>query len=631
MKKLCLLLLLLSQIILGKESYDIFDAIKEGNNVKIKEVIKKTKNLNTFNKDGISPLTLAIVKDNKEIVKELIKNGANVNLKDSEGFLIIEMAIHYKKLDILKILVENNIDINLKDDYEQTPLEYAIITKSNDCFDYLLSLGAIVNLDPDSRDDFDLAEEEENYHVIKKLLEKGFIPVSDNLLIKSLESGQVEIAKLLIDYSSLSTYATESIIEGDYPEVQEYLFKKFPNLLFVEHEAKDSYDESEEEPYACKLLRNNKALFIQLMENYPKIAEFENVEGQNAILFAAANGDYDLARFLLSKGVNFNTKDFEGNTALMLAARSGNSKLTQLFIEKGLNVNNKNNKGETALMLSAKSVQAKYLSSIYITELEIKYSFIDELDRDIVVLSDYNSFAFASYIAGLADSNIKLKEDNFVEKVEDESKVCDVLLKNGANLEEKNFGNGTALTYAVIYNDTKLVKYFIEKGANVNNVDKSKLTNCDFALVYANSDILELLLMNKGYFGLEENYKCNPLALVQKFSEEESQKILKLLIKNGFSPNKKSIYGWDPIHSYVGDDLNLGTTKFLVLNKADINSKNIGKTPLSIAVECGAIDTVKYLVSKGADLKYKTEQGQSLLSLTDDSAIIKYLKSKGVK
>ena len=123
MKKLCLLLLLLSQIILGKESYDIFDAIKEGNNVKIKEVIKKTKNLNTFNKDGISPLTLAIVKDNKEIVKDLIRNGADVNLKDSEGFLTIEMAIHYKKIDILKILVENNVDINLKDDYDQTPLE----------------------------------------------------------------------------------------------------------------------------------------------------------------------------------------------------------------------------------------------------------------------------------------------------------------------------------------------------------------------------------------------------------------------------------------------------------------------------------------------------------------------------
>jgi len=52
---------------------------------------------------------------------------------------------------------------------------------------------------------------------------------------------------------------------------------------------------------------------------------------------------------------------------------------------------------------------------------------------------------------------------------------------------------------------------------------------------------------------------------------------------------------------------------------------------LSIAVEANAIKTVQFLVSKGADLKYKTPEGKSLLSLTENEELIKYLKSKGVK
>ena len=166
---------------------------------------------------------------------------------------------------------------------------------------------------------------------------------------------------------------------------------------------------------------------------------------------------------------------------------------------------------------------------------------INELDRDLTVLYDNETWNFAAYISSIANSNIKLMEDNFVEKIEPEEKVCNVLLNNGANLNDKNLKKWSPLTYAVVYDDYDLVKFFIEKrGTMLIILNIEGLTNLDFALVYSDIKIIELLLANKGYFGLEKTFDCNPLSFVHRFATEDYYtiysledvlKIQKLLLK----------------------------------------------------------------------------------------------------
>lgn len=655
MKKTLLLLIFISQILFGAETDKIFSIVKKGNIEEVKTILKETANVNIVDEYGMSLLNHAILKNNIEVVRELINSGADVNRKGNQGFLEIEIAIHFDNLEMLEILVENNADINALDEHGQSPLVYSVIAKANKCFDYLMSLGAKTQVIPNGSESLleFAAKEVGNAYVVKKLLDMGVSPNidtfnGDNLLIESLEKGYIEVSKLLIDYgfNLISDNgrnvpsALYYIIDNEFLDLQKLAFDKYPHLLFVEHKENDDYDFSKNEQYSCKVLRKNKALFIELLDKFPEIAEMENFEGQNAMLYAAASGDYDLVQQLISKGINFSNRDFGGNTALMLAARSGNSELTEFFIKKGLDVNAKNNKGETALMLSAKSVQPKFVGIISIESDNFGYTKLMQLDRKLITLYSGETWDFASYIASLANCNIKLREDDFFENFEDETRVCEVLIKNGARLEEKSNEIGTALNYAIIYEDSDLIKYFINKGADVNNPDIKGLTPLDYAIFYADISTIEELLNNGGYFGLDKTYGCNPMALINRstttghddlYNPTEVLEILKMLIKNGYNPNKKSPFRWLPIHIFSMNDANLEIVKLLYLNKADVNAKIVGKTPLSFAVETNSIEIVKFLVNKGADLKFKTTEGKSLLSLTDNSELIKYLKTKGVK
>lgn len=61
------------------------------------------------------------------------------------------------------------------------------------------------------------------------------------------------------------------------------------------------------------------------------------------------NNDLAIARFLLDKGANPDTKDFTGLTPLMSAVNSGNLELVELLLEKGADRNITENNGKTAL------------------------------------------------------------------------------------------------------------------------------------------------------------------------------------------------------------------------------------------------------------------------------------------
>jgi len=122
-------------------------------------------------------------------------------------------------------------------------------------------------------------------------------------------------------------------------------------------------------------------------------------------------------------------------------------------------------------------MKPKFFAQIYISSENVSYDLINQLDRDLTVLYDNETWNFMAYISSIANSNVKLLEDNFVEKTEPEESVCNVLLKNGANLNDKNLKKWSPLTYAVVFDDYDLVKFFIEKGAEVNSKYKYRRVN----------------------------------------------------------------------------------------------------------------------------------------------------------
>ncbi|MFH0837661.1 MAG: ankyrin repeat domain-containing protein [Patescibacteria group bacterium] len=146
------------------------------------------------------------------------------------------------------------------------------------------------------------------------------------------------------------------------------------------------------------------------------------------------------------------------------------------------------------------------------------------------------------------------------------------LLEKGADTELKNNKGNTALTLTAYGNNWKVAKALTEKGADINVKDSDGET---------------------------------PIVIAVR---DHSLELVKVLLEAGANANDINEYG-EPLLSsglsdYEGQELveNLDMVKLLIKYGADVNGEDtLGQTPLWVAAGNGLADTVKYLLSKGAD------------------------------
>ncbi|HNI94438.1 MAG TPA: ankyrin repeat domain-containing protein, partial [Leptospiraceae bacterium] len=92
--------------------------------------------------------------------------------------------------------------------------------------------------------------------------------------------------------------------------------------------------------------------------------------------------------------------------------------------------------------------------------------------------------------------------------------------------------------------------------------------------------------------------------------------------------------GNTPLHNAAESD-DLDTVKYLIEKGADIRIKDKdGNTPLHKAAESGELNIVKYLIQKGADVNAKNNQGFTASEWGEKKRVTapaEYLKSSGDK
>jgi len=168
------------------------------------------------------------------------------------------------------------------------------------------------------------------------------------------------------------------------------------------------------------------------------------------------------------------------------------------------------------------------------------------------------------------------------------------------------------LQYACVKNKPEIVKYLVDKGANVNSQDEVGST----PLHYSAESSLEIVkyLVNKGaYVNAQNNNDETPLHLA---IEKTSLEIVKYLVDKGADVNTKNEEGLTPLH-YACSYGTLEIVKYLVEKKnADVNSQDYDDfTPLHIAVSKNSLEIVKYLVDKGADINSKNNENKTPLDI----------------
>ena len=153
----------------------------------------------------------------------------------------------------------------------------------------------------------------------------------------------------------------------------------------------------------------------------------------------------------------------------------------------------------------------------------------------------------------------------------------------------------TPLDYAAMHGYLEIVKYFIEKGSDLDG-DNRDLTPLHWATV------------------------CGQLEVVKHFIDNKYWEVDKL-----------SGEGGAPLHYAVTNGC-LDIVKYLIEKGADVNLQDESSGPLHFAIEENRLDIVKYLVEKGADINLHDRNGMSPLYFATQNSrldIVKYLVEKG--
>jgi ankyrin repeat protein len=300
--------------------------------------------------------------------------------------------------------------------------------------------------------------------------------------------------------------------------------------------------------------------------------------GTLALQTALRAGAFTAARLLMDKGADWQKLDFDDSSPLIMATTKGDSDVVKMLIEWGFDPN------LPGAGLKRPLHYAAFYGNDYICDLLIKSG------AEVNIMDDREStpLAYALY------------QTNFRK-----NSTIQLLLDNGANIEQCWKGGKSPLCNSVLYGDPQLVRMFIEFKDDPNDVD----ANGNTPIIYCSGD--------------------------------NSAEIARILTEHGANPQQINPIGWTVLHNAAKNkDVKLAEFILSLDSNEIINAKARGSSPLLIAVSQGDTSVARALLKAGADpnLDLAPEQFPvgdkfpfSLAASKNDTTMMKLLFECGAK
>ena len=267
-------------------------------------------------------------------------------------------------------------------------------------------------------------------------------------------------------------------------------------------------------------------------------------------------GNQDMARLLLEYGAKMDFQaGFDRDSALHVAVYQQKEDLVRLLLDFDAPMNVTNRYGETPLSIACRGSSA----------MIVKLLLVRGAQTDIISCGRGLFGAFCTKTALLVAC-----ERNDVH-------ITDLLLRYGANPDQKNEIGKTPLHAVSQDGYTEIVKLLLKKGAKTDICSKDGSSVLHKACEYNRIEIASLLLQNGANPDARDNHGETPLCIA---SRNGKTKVAKLLLKRGAQTN--------------------------------IHTKE-ESTALSLACDLKRVDTVGLLLQHGANPDHKTGSGATIL------------------
>ena len=210
-------------------------------------------------------------------------------------------------------------------------------------------------------------------------------------------------------------------------------------------------------------------------------------------------------------------------------------------------------------------------------------------------------------------------------------KVKELLEAEPQQVKVKDADGRTSLHWACRGVYFEVIKYLVDKGADVNAKDNSGTAPLHSLAVRGHLEAIELLLKKGADVNIGDMTGNTPIHWASRRGHFE---IVKMLLENGSSIDPLDEYGRTPLHYVARGSGNYEIGKLLIEEGADRNVKcAAGEPPIGYAVFHGKKEIVSLLIDKGAYIPLEGEEGNRLLHKAASSGsleLVKYMMSHNI-
>ncbi|XP_067670056.1 serine/threonine-protein phosphatase 6 regulatory ankyrin repeat subunit A-like [Haliotis asinina] len=600
--------------------------------------------INSRGKYGRTPVMKAAWGGHKRVLNLLVDKGGDISMLDNESDNIIHVACIRGNVAMVKnILAKHIFGINSRGRKGRTPLMVAAQYGKKELFNLLLCEGAnMFHTDDDGNNILHVSCIGGHLHMVVYVL-SGFIfdinsrgKSGRTPAMLAAQEGHKHVFNLIVSRNcnlQLGDSCGNNFIHiaciGGSVEMVNYLLRD--NTAAIESRGRDGRTPimsaaAHGQTDVVKLLMS-KGSDVTLLDDY----------GESILHIACSGGRVDMLTFILSLGhFDINSRGRFGRTPVMVAAERGHRQVLDFLVSEGGDVSFRDTEDDSILHVACVGgdvEMVKHLLQMNVFNINSRGKY----GRTPVMLAAEFGHIELFYFLVCRGGDLMLVDDNgdsilHVACGGNVKMVKCLLSLDIIPINSRGCRGNTPIMASASRGHKAVFEMFVKNQADLSLVNEDGNNVLHIACIHGSASIVNLLLLKHAVdINGRGKYGRTPVMLAAEFGHSN---VFELLVQHGADVRLRDDDGNNILHiSCSGDNVTI-INLVLVNHMADINSRgHNGRTSLMWAVERGQMGVFNFLVRKGADVTLVDDDGDNVLhvaSVVGDADMVKHIISKNV-